>query len=71
MIQCTNIGTFLVLASIFDNEYLTDFCWVRIVDTLHRLFLVNFYLLFVPMLPSQPASNVGGSVIQFNCLELA
>ena len=29
----------------------------------YRLFLVNCYLLHVPRLPFQPASNVGGLVI--------
>ena len=33
------------------------------VQIVYRLFLVNCYLLYVPRLPSQPASNVGGLVI--------
>ena len=36
-----------------------------------RLFLVNYYLLHVPRLPSQPAGNAGGWVIDFIWLELA
>ena len=35
----------------------------------YRLFLVNCYLLQVPMLASQPASNAGGLVIYFIWLE--
>ena len=30
----------------------------------YKLFLVNCYLLHVPRLPFQPASNVGGLVIR-------
>ena len=30
------------------------------VQIIYRLFLVNCYLLHVPKLPFQPASNVGG-----------
>ena len=33
------------------------------LQIVYRLFLVNCYLLHVPRLPSQPASNVGGLVI--------
>jgi hypothetical protein len=39
--------------------------------SVYRLFLVNCYLLHVPRLPSQLASNVGGWVINLNWLELA
>ena len=39
------------------NEYSEWVCSV-----VHRLFIVNCYLLHVPRLPSQPASNVGGLV---------
>ena len=41
------------------------------VQIVYRLFLVNCYLLHVPRLPSQPASNAGGWVIDFTWLELA
>ena len=33
------------------------------VQIVYRLFLVNCYLLHVPRLPYQPASNAGGLVI--------
>ena len=33
------------------------------IEIIHKLFLVNCYLLHVPRPPSQPASNVGGLVI--------
>ena len=33
---------------------------VKEIEIIHRLFLVNCYLLHVPRLPSQPASNVVG-----------
>ena len=36
---------------------------------LHLRFLVNCYLLHVPRLPSQPASNVGGLVIHWTAVE--
>ena len=36
---------------------------VKEVQIVYRLFLVNYYILHVPRLPSQPASNVGGLVI--------
>ena len=38
------------------------------VQIVYRLFLVNCYLLHVPRLPSQPASNMGGWVIDWNGL---
>ena len=44
----------------FDHLSVTTTKEVQIV---HRLFLVNCYLLHVPRLPSKPASNVGGLVI--------
>ena len=43
------------------------FAWIMVpvkeIEILYRLFLVNCYLLHVPRLPFQPASNVGGLVI--------
>ena len=36
---------------------------IKEVKIVYWLFLVNCYLLHVPRLPSQPASNVGGLVI--------
>ena len=33
---------------------------IKEVQIVYRLFLVNCYLLHVPRLPSQPASNVEG-----------
>ena len=47
---------------------------IKEVQIVYRLFLVNCYLLHVPRLPSQPASNLGGLVIHWtslNWLELA
>ena len=41
------------------------------VQIVYRMFLVNCYLLHVPRLPSQPASNMGGWVIDWNWLGLA
>ena len=41
------------------------------VQIVYKLFLLNCYLLHVPRLPSQPASNVRGWVIEKNWLELA
>ena len=41
------------------------------VQIVYMLFLVNCYLLHIPMLPSQTASNVRGWVIEKNWLELA
>ena len=41
------------------------------VQIVYRLFLMNCYLLYVPRLPSQPASNTGVWVIDFIWLELA
>ena len=38
------------------------------VQIVYRLFQVNCYLLHVPRLPSQPASNVGGLVIHLTSL---
>ena len=40
------------------------------VQIVYRLFLVNCYLLHVPRLPSQPASNVGGWVIDIIWFEV-
>ena len=40
------------------------------VQIVYRLFLVNCYLLYVPRLPSQPASSGRGWVIGFIWLEL-
>ena len=40
------------------------------VQIVYRLFLVNYYLLHVPRLPSQPASSGRGWVIDFFRLEL-
>ena len=45
--------------------------WGKEVQKVYRLFLVNCYPLHVPRLPSWPASNVGGGVIEWNWLELA
>ena len=39
-------------------------CAIKEFQIVYRLFLVNCYLLHVPRLPSQPASNVGGWVIE-------
>ena len=47
------------------EEFLEKLLPVQIV---YRLFLVNCYLLHVPRLPSQPASNVGGLVIHLTGL---
>ena len=46
--------------------------WIKEVKIVYRLFLVNCYLLHVPKLPSQPASNVGGFLIHLiglNCFD--
>ena len=43
---------------------------IKEVQIVYMLFLVNCYLLQVPRLASQPASNAGGSAIDFIWLEL-
>ena len=48
-----DFDTFVDFSDIYGKE----------VQMVYRLFLVNCYLLHVPRLPSQPASNVGGLVI--------
>ena len=56
-----DFDTFVDFSDIYGKE----------VQMVYRLFLVNCYLLHVPRLPSQPASNVRGWVIEKNWLELA
>ena len=51
--------------SIFEITTEADTKEVQIV---YGLFLVNCYILHVPRLPSQPASNVGGWVIDWTGL---
>ena len=43
---------------------------IKEVKIVYRLFLVNYYLLHVPRLPSQPASTGGRSSDWLNWLEL-
>ena len=47
---------------ILDGEVLCAFymIYIKEVRIVYRLFLVNCYLLYVPRLPSQPASHLGG-----------
>ena len=46
-------------------------CFIKKIEIIHRLFLVNCYLMHVPRLPSQPASSGRGWVIDFIWLELS
>ena len=56
-----DFDTFVDFSDIYGKE----------VQMVYRLFLVNCYLLHVPRLPSQPASNARDGVIEKNWLELA
>ena len=58
---CVSQPEFFSLALCFDEGG-------KEVQIVYRLFLVNCYLLHVPRLPSQPASNVGGLVIHLTGL---
>ena len=39
------------------------------IEIIHRLFLVNCYILHIPRFPSQPASNVGALAMTRNNLK--
>ena len=56
-----------IFPTILDFSYFSQ-PWFKEVQIVYRLFLVNCYLLHVPRLPSQPASNVGGWVIDLTGL---
>ena len=43
--------------------FMKSFSKIKEVQIIYMLFLVNCYLLYVPRLPSQPASKVGDLVI--------
>ena len=45
-----------LVAFLFDKHNVS----IKEIQIVYRLFLVNCYLMHVPRLPSQPASNVGG-----------
>ena len=58
---------FAIFEEVVDNFGKSDDN-IKEVQIVYRLFLVNWYLLHVPRLPSQPASIVRGWVIDWTGL---